>query len=259
MKKNLAVCVVGNFNYLKKYFPQFKKNLRNHGKYYGEIIIITSIWCPTFLLFSLFGRDITILRFKKIKFTKNTNVILNTNSSKGEPNRNINKSFQWHKLHLFDNKLKNWNYIFYLDLKSFIHGEITQFLKFLPENELLARSDTFPEYKNTLASQFDNNAKTFYELSKTYNLNTTNYFQSSLLFYDTKIINDETKNDLLAMAEMFPCSITNEQAIFNLYFIFEKNQYKEIVNYIDGNLTFYYWKLKNEKVLITKQNRTQYK
>ena len=259
LEKKLAVCVVGNFKYLYKYFSKFKKDLREKGRYFGEIIVITSIWCPTFLLKRIYGKDITVLRFKKIKFSETTNKYLNTNFSNGQPNRNKNKSFQWHKLHLFDEKLKFWDFIFYLDLKSFIHEDITQLLELKPNNAIFARSDTYPKYVNTLSSQFDNDAYSFKNLASKYDLSIKNYFQTCLLFYDTAIINHDTKKDLISLAENFPCTITNEQAICNLYFIFEKNLYKELPIEIGKNLTFYYWMLNDRKVLITKQDRIQYK
>ena len=259
LQEKLAVCVVGNFKYLYKYFSKFKKDIREKGRYFGEIIVITSIWCPTFLLKSVYGKDITVLRFNEIKFSKSTNKDLNSNSSNGQPNRNKNKSFQWHKFHIFDEKLKFWDFIFYLDLKSFIHGDITQMLELKPNDIIFARSDTYPKYEKTLSSQFDNNADSYKTLANKYDLGITNYFQTCLLFYDTKIINHDTKKELVELAENFPCTITNEQAICNLYFIFEKNQYKELPFQVGKDLTFYYWMLDEKKVLITKQDRTQYK
>jgi len=259
IEQKLAVCVVGNFKYLYKYFSKFKKDIIEKGKYLGEIIVITSIWCPTFLLKSTYGNNVKILRFKKIKFSKRVNKVLNTNFSNGQPNRNKKKSFQWHKLHIFDEKLKFWDFIFYLDLKSYIHGDLTKLLELKPNNKIFARSDSYPEYINTLNSQFDNNANSYKDLSSKYDLDITNFFQTCLLFFDTKIISKDTKKDLVLLAEKYPCTITNEQAICNLYFIFEKNQYTELPFQVGKDLTFFYWMLDETKVLITKQDRPQYK
>ena len=110
MEQKLAVCVVGNFKYLYKYFQNLKR-LKGKGKYLGEILVITSIWCPTLLLKSTYGNDVTILRFKKIKFSKSANKDMNTNFSNGQPNE-IKKSFQWHKINLFDTSLKSGDIFF---------------------------------------------------------------------------------------------------------------------------------------------------
>lgn len=259
MKKNLAVCVVGDFKYLYKYFSKFKRDIRLNGNYSGEIVVLTSIWCPTFLLSSIYERNITVLRFKKIRFPKAIVKTLNTNNTNGQPNRNINKSYQWHKLHLFDEKIKNWNYIFYLDINMRFHGDLSELFKQTPHNNLLARADSYPKYDKYLSTQFDENAKSFKSLNEKYDLNITNYFQTGLMFFDTSIIENNTKKDLVNLTIQYPCTITNEQAICNLYFIHHKNVYKELPVKIGEKITYYYWKLLDEDVLITKQNRIQYK
>ena len=54
-------------------------------------------------------------------------------------------------------------------------------------------------------------------------------------------------------------SITNEQGILNLYFLFINKKYSELDLYIDGKLTYFYWKTKDSEVIITKSLRQQYK
>ena len=43
-----------------------------------------------------------------------------------------------------------------------------------------------------------------------------------MLYFDTDIIDFQTKNELLDLIKLYPISRTNEQAIMNLYFIFIK-------------------------------------
>ena len=259
MEQKLAVCVVGNFKYLYKYFSKFKKDLKEKGKYLGEILVITSIWCPTLLLKSTYGNDVTILRFKKIKFSKSANKDMNTNFSNGQPNRNKKKSFQWHKINLFDTSVKKWRYIFYLDINMKIHNDISGILSIKPENKILARADSYPEYKNNLSSQFDKNTESFIKLKEKYDLTINNYFQTGLLYFDTNIVNTKTKERLIELSEEYTCTITNEQAICNLYFIFEENLYEELVAEVNDEISYFYWMLPDKKVVITKQNRIQYK
>ena len=259
MAKNLAVCVVGDFPYLYRYFSGFKNMLQEKGGFFGDIVIITSIFTPTFLIRSTYGKNVSILRFKKIKFPKKITETLNSNNTNGQPNRNINKYYQWHKLHIFDKKIKKWNYIFYLDINMSIHGDLSELFKEAPLNKLLARADSYPQYDRTLSSQFDENSETFKRLCEKYDLDITNYFQTGLLFFDTSIIDKNTKKELVELAIKYPCTITNEQAIFNLYFIFEKKLYQELPVEIGKTISYFYWKLEGREVLITKQNRIQYK
>ena len=73
-------------------------------------------------------------------------------------------------------------------------------------------------------------------------------FQRQLLPYEIQIV------------EKYPCSKTNEQGILNLYFLKKPGLYVELPSHIDENLlTYYYWRLEDKLIIITKQNVEQYK
>ena len=260
MKENLAVCYVADFNYLNKHFNTIYEELKNNGKYDGPILIITSLFSPTFLVKNIRkNSNVIVLRYKRIKFSnfaKNNYLNLNT---KGQPNRFKNKSFQWHKIHLFDTKIKRWDYIFYMDINMHIHFDINKVLNFKPSNQLFARADGYPDYDKKLSSQFDNNHALYDQLKMKFNLDSLNYFQTGIMYFDTKIIEESTKKNLLELAEDFPISITNEQGIMNLYFANIKNQYVELIKKIDDYTSYFYWLVDTEKIIITKQLRSKYK
>ena len=68
VQEKLAVCVVGDFKYIYKYFSNFKKDLRTKGNYKGEIIILTSLFSPINLLRGIiFDKKIKILRFMELQ------------------------------------------------------------------------------------------------------------------------------------------------------------------------------------------------
>ena len=96
-------------------------------------------------------------------------------------------------------------------------------------------------------------------LEKIYNLESLDYFQTGILYFDTSIIDESTKKDLINLAEKFPLSTTNEQGIMNLYFKDTKNLYSELVKKIDSYTSYFYWLVENEKIIITKQLKTKYK
>ncbi len=262
MKKSnkLAIAVVGDFRYLRKYLFSFVNQVRKIGKYKDEIIVITSLFTPT-IFFKLFLRDknIKIYRFRKIKFSKSTNKELNDINIVGKPNRNKTKKFQWHKFHLFDEKLKIWDRIFYIDINMKIHFAIKPILKLDPENKLFARADSYPNYDHDLSSQFFKESVHYEKLNKNYDLSIKDYFQTGLMFYDTKIIKSETKDNLIKLTEKYPLSSTNEQGIMNLHFGFEENNYQELDINVGEYKTYFYWMIKGEKIIITKQSREQYK
>ena len=260
MSDKSAICFVADFKYLYKYFENIYDELKKNGKYNGEIVIVTSLLSPTFLIKSIRqNREISVLKFRKIKFSKDIKFeYLNLNTN-GQPNRFKNKNFQWHKLHLFDKRLKNWDYIFYMDINMHVHFDINKLLNIKPSNQLFARADGYPDYQKNFSSQFDNQHSLYSSLKKIYNLESLDYFQTGILYFDTNIIDEYTKKDLIHLAEKFPLSTTNEQGIMNLYFKDTKNLYKELVKKINNYTSYFYWLVEDEKIIITKQLKTKYK
>ena len=97
---------------------------------------------------------------------------------------------------------------------------------------LIAHSDAYDTYEQTLKCQFDNSNKLFQDLYKEFNLE-IDYFQTGIMLIDTNIILDNTFNELLELANKYPISRTNEQGILAIYFTNIKNYYKPISIYND--------------------------
>ena len=79
------------------------------------------------------------------------------------------------------------------------------------------------------------------------------------MFFDTDIINFETKKKIIQICEEYPISITNEQGVLNLYFLQKNNIYEELTHKINNFETYFYWLKEGQKIIITKQNVQQYK
>ena len=107
--------------------------------------------------------------------------------------------------------------MFYIDCGMTIFSDITPMLNEVKENTLLAHSDAYPTYVWKLYDQFCKNNEYFEKLNNTYNLN-IDYFQSGIMLYDTKIINENTFNELLELSYKYPISKSNEQGIMAIYF-----------------------------------------
>ncbi len=257
-KENLAVCVVGDFQFLRKYFKKFVNNVREEGQYEGDVVVITSKLTPVFLFRLLNFKNIYFLKFKKIKFDKKTDETLKNLDTGVEPNRHINKNFQWNKLHLFDNDLKKWDFIFYIDINMTIHKNMNSLFKLKPINKIFANEDSSSHEEWTLGGQFDNTNPIYKDLDGNYDLKIKNYFQSGILYFDTNIIEISTKSNILELVTKYPISKTNEQGILNIYFLYIKKLYEVMPQKVDGLTTYSYWK-KNDSVIITKQLTDQYK
>jgi hypothetical protein len=151
---------------------------------------------------------------------------------------NLTKKFQWHKLHLFNTFFKQWDYIFYLDCGITIFSDISPIINEITENTLLAHSDAYPRYEWKLHTQFDKtNTEFFTKLNNTYNLN-IDYFQTTTMLYDTKIIKNDTYDNLLKLSIEYPISRTNEQGIIALYFTNIQPLFKQIK--IHNEFTYFY-------------------
>ena len=135
-EESIAVCVVGNYKFLRRHLNKFIAQVREKGCYEGDIVVLTSKYTLSIFLKIKNKTNLQFLRFKKINFDKITNNILKTIDTNGQPNRHINKRFQWHKIHLFDTKFKEWKYIFYIDINMSIHKDINPILNTKPEGKI---------------------------------------------------------------------------------------------------------------------------
>lgn len=262
VNSKFAVCVAANPKYIYKYLDSFIKNLRIEGNYKGTVIVITNFFASKFLFKIMFqnrDKNLRFLKFKKTKFNKITENKLKNLETGNQPNRHLTKRFQWEKFNLFDPKLKNWDYIFYMDINMTIHHDINPIFSEIPEKVLFAKADRYPNYDKTLSSQFDKTKPDFKILSKKFDLSSEKYFQTGVLYYDTKLIERNTKYNLIQLTEQFPITLSNEQAIMNLYFANILNCYKELSEESAGLVNYFYWKIENKQVRITKQNITQNK
>ena len=218
----MDTCIVFLCN--KSYFLRFVRTcelLVTHGKYSGPICLIIGDDLLNDKLLSheiILKHKITIKHFPDIIFPSSfTQVIENINNPNVDK-RNITKSFQWHKLHLFNVWFKQFNYIFYMDCGITILSDISPILKEKTEKKLLAHSDAYPSFEWKLRGQFDSTNKEYFtDLNSKFNLD-CDYFQTTVLLYDTNIIEENTFADLYKLAVTYPISRTNEQAIMCLYF-----------------------------------------
>ena len=64
------------------------------------------------------------------------------------------------------------------------------------------------------------------------------------MFYSTEFINQNTKQEIINIANAYPISLTNEQGILNLYFQTKKDLYEELPEYVEDYLLYYYWIVK---------------
>jgi hypothetical protein len=215
----------------KAYFHKFIytcDQLVTSGNYNGNICLVIGddlvndslLDCDT-----IKNNNVIVKHFPNIQFTDD---FLDAQEKMDRPSHWFQKLFQFHKFHLFKTFFRQWDYIFYLDCGITIFSDVSPMVHEFTENTLLAHSDAYPTYERKLHDQFDkDNVEHFTKLNNTFDLN-IDYFQTTIMLYDTKIIEHDTYDNLLKLLKTYPISITNDQGIIALYFTNIKPLFKQI-------------------------------
>jgi hypothetical protein len=222
------------------YFNKFLytcEQLITRGNYKGPICLVIGddlLGSPQLSHPLITQNNIIIKHFPNIPFTDTfLGIARNLNRAPHWPQ----KLFQFHKFHLFNMYFKQWDYIFYIDCGITIFSDITPIMNTKEEFKFLAHSDAYPTYQRKLHNQFDKTHHTYSSLVSSYNLE-CDYPQTTIILYDTRIIEDSTYDELLELMNRYPCSITNDQGIYALYFTQIKSYFKQIP--VGDGAQFYY-------------------
>ena len=133
----------------------------------------------------------------------------------------INRLGIYLKFNIFDIYFKQWDTVFYLDAGAVILGDLGRFkASCIPNGCLYAHSDAYPIYERKLSGQFA------FELIDPFDADTMkrtyamecDYFQSTVMIFDSSILQPGISDTLFEMYERYPNSLTGDQAILNLYF-----------------------------------------
>lgn len=194
---------------------------------------------------------VIIKHFADIKFSENFDKKFYSINRSTMPQAWTDKKFQYHKFHTFNEYFKNWNFVLYIDSGASVLNSVDIMFKAKKNNIFCAHCDgymasPFPYNPWFLKRQFDETDSLFLELSTTYNLE--NYYpQSTLMLFDTTLIEEQTFNELVELAERWPISITNDQGIIALYFSSIKDKWEQI-QLGDNEYWYYDFSIRPSKV-----------
>ena len=192
---------------------------------------------------TIIQNNVIVKYFPDIEFTQEFNN--NFNTLKRE-SMWVQRKFQYHKFNVFNTFFKQWNFIIYIDSGSTIFNSIDILFNAIRHEKFCAHSDGYPNNPWVLKGQFDTTNPLFENLNKTYNLE-IDYPQTTIMIFDTNIINENTVEELHGLAERWSISITNDQGIIALYFTAIKNIWEQI-QLGDENFWYYDFCIRDSKV-----------
>ena len=214
--ESTCVVLVSDYAYLAKATKTIV-SLRLQGQYSGPICLIIGddLHNHEILKQPLFERlGILFLHFPNLTLPDETLTLM---KNLDRPSHWFPKRFQFHKFHLFHPFFKQWQRIFYLDAGLTILNPIQPILDSWRPKKLLAHSDGFPTFQWTLRDQFVPVSPYSEQLSERFDLD-INYPQTTILLFDSSILDENTLPDLYSLLLEFPTAKTNDQAIIALYF-----------------------------------------
>ncbi len=130
-----------------------------------------------------------------------------------------NKPFQYHKYYVFHPYFKKWDYVFYIDVRMMINGDLNRFrkLSYLP-GRIYAHCDGYPTYEKDIRDQFPPNT-----ISEK-----CNFFQTTMFIFHTELIENTTIPDLVRYTFELPSPHKNDQAIIAYYYCVVKPCWEQI-------------------------------
>lgn len=237
-----CIILMCNKPYLNKVINTINQ-IRTIGKYFDDVVLLIGDDLKDEKIF--LDKNVIIKYFPDFNRDNIINILKNKPISDG---REIIKVFQWHKMHIFDAYFKQWKKCLYIDAGMYIFNPIDKIINLDCTNKIIAHSDAYPTYEWKLKVQFDSIQfpELYKELTSNYNLD-IDYFQSGILLYDTDIIEENTKNDIIELSNKYINSRTNEQGIMNIYFNCIKNVWLPIKIKDDEIYYYDYWERNNLK------------
>lgn len=247
---NICVVFVCDKNYMNQ-FDKTYNSLINKGKYTGDVTLIIGDDLDETIVREAY-KHVNVIRFNNFNFNDDFMEMFN-NLDRDAMWKD--KLFQYHKIHMFDRYFKKWDYIFYIDCGVNICEPIQPIIDAREKNTLLAHSDAYPSYKWKLKVQFekcatDSQRNVLSKLNDNFDLS-LDYFQTTIMLFDTSLIHYFTKKNILDLAIEYPISCTNDQGIIALYFTNVENKWKQLpLHNTDKSLYYYDYLKRNESKYI---------
>jgi len=217
---NLAVVLSVNQRYLSK-FLQTHKELRKH--YSGDIVLITAPDVKGI------PNDVITFEAKKIKIPQEKRDF-------AVYPQKVDGCIQ--KFNLFDPFFKKWKWILYMDCGIRVYSSLDPIINMKKkQNTIYARDDAVAfghkwkikqqfnhpkdhkdEWDRLSSSQKKKAKDILKKLKKRFKMN-SKYFQSTVMLFDTDLIQSDTVRQLENLLNLYPSSKMNDQTYVALHFL----------------------------------------
>jgi len=226
------------------YWEKAKKtiiDLRSRGNWQGSIVLATI----DFELNSNFKDfyNITEVKFPQIDKSNLLEKIGPTGFSNSDK-RELTKTNQWEKLHIFDNYFRKWQRVVFLDAGLRILDDVSHLLSLDYNNRILAPIDGKHYDHNKFEGQLSyDNMDLLQSLVAQFgdNILQSNFMLNCIWIYDTSILDLCDKNQLIEAMNSYPLCKTNEMGIMNLLFHFKYHLWEPFPVKASNNKYLFDW------------------
>jgi hypothetical protein len=216
-------------------------DLRSKGNWQGPIVLITI----DFNLNTNFKDfyNITEVKFPMIDKTSLLEKI-GPNGFSNSDKRELTKTNQWEKLHIFDDYFKCWQRVVFLDAGLRVLDDVSHLLELDYKNKILAPRDGKLSEYNWFETQLSyDNMDYIQSLVAQFgdNILQSNFMLNCIWIYDTSILDLCNKNQLIEAMNSYPFCKTNEMGIMNLLFHFKYHLWEPFPIKASNNKYLFDW------------------
>lgn len=160
-------------------------------------------------------------------------------------NREFAKLTQWDKFYAFDDCLKAWDRVVYLDAGLRVMDAIQYLVEVPCEGSLLAPDDAAPYDENKRFGgiiETDRNPEVVHRLFQEFppSILTERYFLNCIWMYDTALLRLPCITEMVRMMNAYPICRCNEMTVMNLFFAFQHRVWKPFPEWV-GNKRLFGW------------------
>jgi hypothetical protein len=136
--------------------------------------------------------------------------------------REFKKCTQWEKLHVFDSFFCKWERVVFMDAGLRLLDGVGNFLSLEWRGKFLAPDDTWNDPSKTFRCQIEmsKNEKYIEDLSSKYDFLDQKYFLNCIFIFDTSLLTNTSKEEMIVIMNTFPIWRTNEMGVMNIFFTF---------------------------------------